>query len=352
MAVYKVAQDVEADDKLIGPFSFRQFIYLIIVAISIALAWGLSHVFVGLAIIPLPLIVFFGALALPLRKDQPMEVYMAALVSYYLKPRKRMWTPDGIESLIEITAPTVIEVQRTKDIDEMEAERRLSYLADIADTRGWAVRHSAQPVANNSMITDAYFEAQQTEDVLDDRGGVAQSIDTMITQADERRREVMIAKMHQTAPAPQRVAIPVADPYATLAQAAPQPPAAQPQAVPQNDGDAPLYNPYPNAIHQSVIQPLDADEQLQMDEAQVVAVPTTTTTAPAPTAVQPAMPTPVTPTTDPVLNPNSATSETSISPDIISLASNTDLSIETIQREANRIQKKAEDDGEVFISLH
>jgi hypothetical protein len=27
-----------------------------------------------------------------------------------------MWTPDGIESLIEITAPTVIEVQRTKAI--------------------------------------------------------------------------------------------------------------------------------------------------------------------------------------------------------------------------------------------
>ena len=90
MAVYKVAQDVEADDKLIGPFSFRQFIYLIIVAISIALAWGLSRIFVGLAVIPLPLILFFGALALPLRKDQPMEVYLAALVSYYLKPRKRL----------------------------------------------------------------------------------------------------------------------------------------------------------------------------------------------------------------------------------------------------------------------
>ena len=34
MAEYKVAQDVEAEDKLIGPFSFRQFIYLIIVAIA------------------------------------------------------------------------------------------------------------------------------------------------------------------------------------------------------------------------------------------------------------------------------------------------------------------------------
>ena len=72
MAVYKVPQDVEADDKLIGPFSFRQFVYLIIVALAITLAWGLSKLFIGLSIIPLPIILFFGALALPLRKDQPM----------------------------------------------------------------------------------------------------------------------------------------------------------------------------------------------------------------------------------------------------------------------------------------
>ncbi len=47
MASYKVPQDVEADDKLLGPFSFRQFIYLIIVAMAIALAWALSQLFRG-----------------------------------------------------------------------------------------------------------------------------------------------------------------------------------------------------------------------------------------------------------------------------------------------------------------
>ncbi len=337
MAVYKVAQDVEADDKLIGPFSFRQFIYLIVVAISIALAWGLSRIFVGLAIIPLPLILFFGALALPLRKDQPMEVYLAALVSFYLKPRKRLWTPDGIESLIEITAPKVIEVQRTKAISELEAERRLSYLADIADTRGWAVRHSAQPIASNSMITDAYFEAQQTEDVLDDNGGVAQSIDTMITQADERRRQDMMARMHQASQAPAAPAAPtyvppVADPYAGLEQQ----PAAEPQV---SNSSNPQFNPYPNSIHQSVIQPLTSSSQL----------PTTTpATSAAPVVPAPAPNTPIT-----AENTTPSTSEKPLSPDIISLANNTDLSIETIQREANRIQHKAEEDeGEVFISLH
>ena len=40
MAVYKVPQDVEADDKLIGPFSFRQFIYLLIVAGAMGLGLG------------------------------------------------------------------------------------------------------------------------------------------------------------------------------------------------------------------------------------------------------------------------------------------------------------------------
>ena len=330
MAVYKVAQDVEADDKLIGPFSFRQFIYLIVVAIAIALAWGLGQIFVGFALLPLPVILFFGALALPLRKDQPMEVYMAALVSFYLKPRKRLWTPDGIESLIEVTVPKVVEVQRTKDIDQMEAEKRLSYLADIADSRGWAVRHSAQPVAGNSMITDAYFEAQQAEDVLGEDGGVAHTFDTMITQADERRRQDMIARMHQAAPAPTPVAIPVADPYAGLGQAQPAP-----QQNPANDSNSPQFNPYPNAIHQSVIQPLAGDGQIAAEPAH----------APAPT---------VTPTPQPIPQPNPAatTSEKPLSPDIISLANNTDLSIETIQREANRIQQKSEDDGEVFIALH
>lgn len=351
MAVYKVAQDVEADDKLIGPFSFKQFIYLIIVAISIAIAWGLSRLFIGLIIIPLPLVVFFGALALPLRKDQPMEVYLSALISFYLKPRRRIWGPDGLNSLIEITAPKVVEVQRTKDITETEAERRLSYLADIADTQGWAVRHAAQP-SNNSMISDAYFEAQTAEDVFDVNGGVSQSLGVMIDQADVKRKEAAMARMHQApqqpavpqmapvAPVQQTYIPPVTDPYLALSQTQPTPvvqPIVQQQptasAQPQHSDGTVEFNPYPNAIRQSVIQPLDTGSQLAVPEPQMV----------QPAAVLPQN-TPEVPIT---------TSEKVISPDIINLANNSDLSIETIAREASRIQHKVdEDNGEVFISLH
>ncbi|QWQ31435.1 PrgI family protein [Candidatus Minimicrobia vallesae] len=88
MSVYKVPQDVEAEDKLLGPFSFRQFVFLIIAVIGIAIAYGLSTILLPLAIIPVPMILFFGALALPLKKDQPMEVYLAAVISFMLKPKK------------------------------------------------------------------------------------------------------------------------------------------------------------------------------------------------------------------------------------------------------------------------
>jgi hypothetical protein len=335
MAVYKVPQDVEAEDKLIGPFSFRQFIYLIIVAISIAIAWGLSRLLLPLAIIPLPLILFFGALALPLKKDQPMEIYLAAVVSFYLKPRKRLWQPDGIQSLVEITAPKVIEVQRSKNLSEAEAQQRLSYLANIVDTEGWAVR--GVDTANTAMQNDAYYEAQQQEDVLDASSGVAQSFDSMINQSDLRRRQEVVERMHQPvqSSAPPAVATPpVFNPYANLAPA-PAPAADEPHLT---------YNPYPDSIHQSVVNPIGTQPQAQPQPQIQQQAPT-----PEPVAAA-AAPRPEPPAVD---NTETTTSEKPVSPDIISLANNSDLSIETIAHEANRIHQKEEQlpEEEVVISL-
>jgi hypothetical protein len=323
MAVYKVPQDVEADDKLIGPFSFRQFVYLIIAGLSIVAGWGLSQLFIPLAIIPLPIVIFFGALALPLKKDQPMETYLAAVVSFYLKPRKRLWQPDGIQSLVEITAPKIVEVQRSKNLSQTEAEQRLSYLADIVDTEGWAVRGVSAPAT--AMQNDAYFAAQQTEDVLDANTGVAQSFETMISQADEKRRQEMVERMRNPQPS-MPTPPPITDPYASMV---PGSPVATPEPVV-------TFNPYPNSMHQMVINPLG--------DQPVALKPVPPPQAPTPPPIQP----PVT-----INNPPEPTSEKVVSPDIINLANNSDLSIETIAHEANRIHKKEEKlpEDEVVISL-
>jgi hypothetical protein len=318
MAVYKVPQDVEADDKLLGPFSFRQFVYLLIVAMAIGIAWGLSQLFIPLAIIPLPVIIFFGALALPLRKDQPMEIYMAAMVSFYLKPRRRLWDPDGIDSFIEITAPKIVEYLRTKELSTSEAERRFTYLAEIVDSKGWAVRGADVTAPNSAMNSSVYFEAQQTQDILDNENLQAKSIDDMLAKSDTRRRENAVSSMQNA--------------FSSAIQAEIEKPMPSPSSyfggVPLTEIDEPVdsvpsqtsqttekieFNPYPE-IRQSIIEPLGQKKPV---------------------------PEPEPPTT----------SEKVVSPDIINLASNTDLSIATIASEANRIQEKQNMVEEVIINL-
>lgn len=350
MASYKVPQDVEADDKLLGPFTFRQFIYLLVVVGGIAIAWGLAQLFVGLAIIPLPAILLFGALALPLKKDQPMEIYLAAIISFNLKPRLRKWDPDGIETNIVISAPRVVEVQRTKSLSGSEAEQRLGYLADIVDTQGWAIR--GLDGSNTAMRNDTYLEAQGVTDILDVNTSVAQNFDHMMAQSTERMREEARQRMFQPAPQPmpiqQRVPQqyqqpivqqPVAAPAYT--QPVPQPQVQQPfvQPAPQAAPDPaviPHFDPYPE-FHQSVIQPLNPANQVE----DVTAPP-----APAPIP---------TPAPEPPKETPATTSDNDLKAGIMNLASNTELSIETIQRQADRLKKKADkkkkDDGEVVISL-
>lgn len=304
MSVYKVPQDVEAEDKLLGPFSFRQFVFLIIAVIGIAIAYGLSTILLPLAIIPVPIILFFGALALPLKKDQPMEVYLAAVISFMLKPKKRLWQPDGIERLVEVIAPKVEEKTYGNNYDQAEVQRRLSYLANLVDSQGWSIRGVNNP--NSSMRADLFNEGQAANDILDENSTTAQNINHLINQSDVRRRQEVIQKMQ-------------------TGQSATPPPAQPPQPS-QLDNPAPAtplqMNPYPT-MRQSILNPISRQS----------ATPTST-------LIQ----------TQPTTTPQSSVNE--VSPAIIELANNHDLSIETIAREANRIQQENKlSDEEVVISL-
>ncbi len=327
MSVYKVPQDVEADDKIVGPFSFRQFIYLIIVALATAMSWFLGTIFIFLALIPMPVIVFFGALALPLKKDQPMEIFMAAIVSFYLKPHRRLWDPDGIESLIEITAPKTPEPQRTKDISQDEARRRLSYLSEVVDSQGLTVRGGVAEYHNNMVQNDVYFESQQAEDVLDEDNNITKMFDSKLEQNKVEQREAMAKIVSGEVEVPDyfnsdtneqpniQSEMPMDEPSYTIDETIQKP----------KSNQEIVYNPYPE-IQQSVIQPLGEQNKAIVDENLKKSEQSTPKEVPKP-------------------------SKKESLPDIINLATNDDLSIATIAREANRIREKQELQQEVVISL-
>ena len=307
MAQYKVPQDVEADDKLLGPFSFRQFVYLLIAAGLIAIAVGLFQLFPLLAIIPLPPVLFFLALALPLKKDQPMETYLAALVSYYLKPRKRIWTSGQRNSTIAITAPKIVEESRTRNITGEEATHRLSFLADIVDTEGYAIKGAS----SNPMREELIAEANTASDMFETNH--FNSLENTIAKDENERHEKVIKKMQAAIEKNDMMGFGTYDDKPSIQRDF--------SSVTNNVADT-MKGPDFGASS-VVVQPGLPPVEKQSQQAEPVEKPVE-----KPEKVEPIV----------------------AKPSIIELANNPDFSVATIAKEANRLKER--DEQEVFISLH
>jgi len=164
MGSYKVPQDVEAEDKLLGPFSFRQFLFLIIAGALLAAAFGLYSVggFVALfAIVPVPPALILIVLALPLRKEQTMTQYLGSVLKFHLQPKVRIWQADGVQHDVAIEAPKTIDASsRIRNIDKGEANKRLSFLANIVDSEGRAVKES-------NLSDNILMETETAPDMFD-----------------------------------------------------------------------------------------------------------------------------------------------------------------------------------------
>lgn len=317
MATYKIPQDVEAEDKLLGPFTLKQFIFLIIVAVSLWLTILAARSTITMIFLPLTLTpaLFFGFLVFLGIKNQsqPAEMYLAALVRYFLKPHKRIWSQDGYVETVQITAPKKEVHQYSNNLSHVEVKSRLNNLANLMDSRGWAakdVRYQPNLVLPNQASQDDRLvslsqlpqileptDIHPSDDVMDESSSpVAQHFDDMIKQNQNRYREEAVAHM--------------------------------------NDPD---YNPYPD-MHQHRIEPYNTSSAAVQNE-------------PAPTN-QPEDNQPVDRgqgTANEQSPSQTAPAQPPINPAVAQLAQNDDLTVQTIASEANRL--KSLDQG-TEISLH
>jgi len=152
MGQYKIPENVEAEDKILGPFSFRQFVYLMIGVAMAGITYLLGAAFLPLALIPLPICILAFALALPLRKDQPMETYLIALVRFFTKPKKRLWKSGEDDTTVEIVAPAEDDQVPLKNLTGSEANQRLTFLSEVIDTGGWSTRGIVPPDTTGAGI--------------------------------------------------------------------------------------------------------------------------------------------------------------------------------------------------------
>lgn len=386
MATYKVIQDIEAEDKLVGPLTLRQFIYAIAAAAFFYfsfLAIGKGAAFFAIFFIPMGLIGAF--FAWPWSRDQPTEVWALAKIRFLLKPRKRVWDQSGIKELVTITAPKRIERALTNGLSQVEVKSRLRALADTIDSRGWAIKNVgvnlysqpalslADPDSDRLISVSSLpqpvsnLDIRASDDMLDVQNNpVAQQFDTMIAASAKAHRQEIIDRMKRAeqpaaaaplptpAPTPQstnnywflsqpgqtssvpqdtvtfntQVVAPGTSPTSLPVAAAT--PTEDEEAFIKSHQNQPAFSPNMHG-HLTVIQPLSAQK----------------TAAPvASTPVQP-------PATAPVAQPQAAPApKVTRAPEtaILDLARNDDLNVATLAREAKKRTEQSQD--EVVISLH
>lgn len=328
MASYKVIQDIEAEDKFLGPLTLKQFIfgagaaffgYLSFFAVIKGFAWAL--------IIFMPPALLGAFMAVPWSKDQPTEIWVLAKIRFYFMTKKRIWDQSGAQELVKITAPKKIEKILTNNLSQGEVTSRLKALAETIDSRGWAVKHAS--LAEAQMQTDNFVSDRLVMPVIPEP---VSEITDQITDMYDLHEENVTQGLKASTDAQHQRNI---DKLNRLRAGESLDDANNTQApnftpdVPAFSFPKPSSSTAPNIDEQLLTQKLrekSASGKSNLHDRK--ADPSGGGSATLP-------------------NPSSST--TSDDPAIINLANNDDLDVATIARQAKR--KSNIDDGEVVISL-
>ena len=183
MGQYKVPLDIEAEDKILGPLSLRQFIYVIIGLLWAGLMWLLfSKIIVLMIVLIIPITGFFLLLGFGRRQEQSFESYFVAVLQYFVVPRIRVWDKDLTQVELVKKVDIAPEVIPLKNIN-MGSLKQLALIMDthgaqkdptiqLVDNANQAATYSQRivdpaAIASTAAITNSNVRLTQQDDVLD-----------------------------------------------------------------------------------------------------------------------------------------------------------------------------------------
>jgi hypothetical protein len=359
VATYKLIQDIEAEDHILGPLTLRQFIFGLIAAFGYYLCFIIfvKHVYF-LLVLFLPPTLFCTFFAVPFGRDQPTEVWALAKLHFWFKPRRRIWDQSGMKELVTITVPKKVERVLTNGLDQTEVQSRLKALANTLDSRGWVVKNATANTYANPLTSSAssdrlididtlpqevpVSEAQAADDILDESNNpTAHKFEDMISASTEAHRKQLMDELNDIRAGESAKQANQPQYWFTNQQAAAsQAPIARQPTV---SGPAPAAQAQPPSANDAALaarlRQQNAADDVSYAHLRTLRPSSMTAQQPGPNANSPRPPTTtVTPPSDPA---------------ILALADRNDLNVSTIAREAYKAKNGDEPPrDEVVVSLH
>lgn len=180
---FKVPQNIDIEDKVIGPLTLKQFIYVavgagIIFIIRMSIPEFLSFLFLPIAVI---VGAFFLALAFFKPGDRDFEIYLLSIATTLMRPKKRIWKKEPIKEKPKEEAPKEEEPVK-KNYSTLDLER----LAFIVDSGGFEDELKNRGIAVGMSENKKLEESADLEDTLAAAETPKQSLSNLIKEATEK----------------------------------------------------------------------------------------------------------------------------------------------------------------------
>ena len=122
---YAVPQFIEVEDKVIGPLTVRQFLYMVGGGVILLIAWSLADIglFILLAIIVVTVVAAFSFVKI---NGRPFHVFLVSFIRCYTNPRLRVWFREPALSKIKaLSKEKKISVQKEMESMVLPEGKRL-----------------------------------------------------------------------------------------------------------------------------------------------------------------------------------------------------------------------------------
>jgi hypothetical protein len=135
---YKIPQNVDVEDKVVGPLTLRQFGVLLAAGFIVFFLYTiLGHDLLLFVAAAFPFVAIGLAFAFLRINERSMETFILAAGTTLFRPRKRIWkqVPD-LRPLRE-APPAPVRPEEYRPPSAEEVHSKLEELSTIVDTRGW-----------------------------------------------------------------------------------------------------------------------------------------------------------------------------------------------------------------------
>lgn len=136
MARFKVPQNLEMEDRIIGNLAMWQFVYLVVGGMLAYAAYMKLPSPLNI-IIALPIALFAAASGLLKVNNQPFPKFFASLIKYLTTPRERVWRKENVPETSQIKKDVVKKVAKVATKKAL-SPADVKHLAQIADSHGYS----------------------------------------------------------------------------------------------------------------------------------------------------------------------------------------------------------------------